>query len=77
MKNHWIDEKKKKALFADLDHALMEAWGDDMTLGEFLASIPNELHDFLMDMELNCPNSDPDTLELGIGLKVRDSVVNP
>ena len=56
MKNHWLDEKKKKRLMEELDDAMMEAWGNDMTLGQLLESLTEEQYDFMMDMELDCPN---------------------
>lgn len=71
MRNHWLNNAKKKLVFKQIDELAMDVWGEDGTFGDFIGSLnPGQL-DFLMRMKLTEFMGDSDELSFGFELIVK------
>jgi len=71
MKNHWLDEKKNKKLGKELEDMLMDTWGNDQTIGQFMDELceNDELYGFYCDHLLHAIDTDDDGKEITITLR--------
>ncbi len=66
VKNKWLKTRKKAELTKRLDALMMEAWASEVSLGDFIASLPQELRDFFLEMNFNTPVVDDNGIDLSL-----------
>jgi hypothetical protein len=67
-KNKWLKTRKISEVLREVDDMLMEGWVNEMTLGEVLDSLPQELRDFILNMQYNIPDISENTIQLSLDL---------
>ena len=65
MKNHWIDEKKYRAIFRELDEVMMEVWSEDGTLADLFNTLNDEQTVLFLGMKIRDCAADHDDYEMG------------
>lgn len=55
LKNRWLKSKKNINLLEDLDEHIMNGWASDVTLGQLISSLPDELRDVFLNMKFSSP----------------------
>lgn len=55
LKNRWLKSKKNINLLEDLDEHIMNGWASDVTLGQLINSLPDELRDVFLNMKFSSP----------------------
>lgn len=56
LKNCWLKQTKNQQMLEDLDEHLMNGWASEVTIGQLLESLPDELKSFFLNMKFSSPN---------------------
>jgi hypothetical protein len=64
LKNTWLNNDKPQQMLENLDEHLMNGWASEVTLGQLINSLPNELRDFFLDMKFKAPIENSDGFEI-------------
>ena len=67
--NRWLKNKKNNELLKKFDSIMMEAWANDLTLGEALRGLNKETKDFILSLKVNTPIITDSGLELRLVLE--------
>ena len=54
--NYWLGKSNLNDDLKRLDDFMMEAWSNDATLEELIASLPDALKNFILKMKIGCPD---------------------
>lgn len=66
LKNHWLNILDRKRLHKEIDAVGVEVWGENGTLGDFIAALNDEQADFIMNMQIRDFFTDSNELAFGI-----------
>ena len=66
MKNHWLDSAKRRILFEEIYELGLDAWEQNGTLGDLLASLNDEQSNFLLNMSVTDFFDESSELRFGI-----------
>ena len=65
--NVWLKSSQEKKFLQSIDSIFMEAWSNDMTLGDTLSSLSEDEFNFLMKMKISSsPLTTDEDLELSL-----------
>jgi hypothetical protein len=71
MKNHWLDSAKRRILFEEIYELGLDAWDQNGTLGDLLASLNDEQSNFLLNMSVTDFFDESSELRFGIEIVVK------
>ncbi len=54
--NYWLGKTNVNSDLKKLDDIMMDAWSNDATVEELLASLPDDLKKFFLKMKIGCPD---------------------
>jgi hypothetical protein len=66
LKNKWLTNAKNNQIIEEIDEHLMNAWASDVTIGEFLNSLPDNLKKVFLNLTINVPVKNDDSFEIGL-----------
>jgi len=55
LNNPWLKNAKTRQMLEDLDEHIMNGWASDVTLGQLLESLPDDLKKFFLNMKFSSP----------------------
>jgi len=54
--NYWLGKSNSNADLKRLDDFIMEAWSNDASLEDLLATLPDDVKNFFLKMKIGCPD---------------------
>ena len=64
--NKWLKIRNNSSLAQKLDALMMEAWANDVSLGDFIKSLPKDLEDFFLSMNFEAPLTNDEGIDISL-----------